>query len=729
MLLIIAAVACTPEEEKTGNLSIDFLEESVTVSGEGGKASIAFTSAGTEPMGNMDLTCTPSDPWLHDFNITDGKITFTVDPNESGESRSTIVEVSADGMTGKPSFIVIQEGKAPFKIVIEELGKNNVKGRVIPTDNALKYAFIMMSKSNYDMLGGDDESAVNTFIAECGLAAQYEGKALEEYMGNVLIAGEQTFNYDNLYAATTYVIIAAGMELDCSLTSGIVRSEFTTNDISESDISFTFEITPTKEPDTKIVIKASDDTTRFTYNFFTKDEVESSGVSIENMVQAKLDTYIVNGGLVGTNKYVVIDMNSYYGQMEVELDNLLMDETDYIVAACALTEDGKVNSFAGTQEFRTGKLEPSDNQFEIQVTEKGLDYVNLSISTTNDDPYYVMLAKAEDYEGMEADEILSYVTGRYIINANYEGNINLTKGSLAPGTEYLIGAFGYHNGARKATTGLTFITVSLDEKPGDASQLKFDISIDDVTTFSISYTVRPDPTTALYHTDIYPADMTGEQIKDQLYEDALNWVRNGSVETVADAMRFMGSRGTRSFSDEGLESGKDYRIGTVGIYDTNGDFATDVIFSDIITTEVRTVSDVEITVDYDKYFDGTELSKLYPEMRDAIGFAVVPLKATVSGDVKNIYYYLYSGNYADASAYPDDFVIEDLKSYGPCPAEHLFICYFDVDNTIIAVAEDSEGNFGPVFRKVINLDYNGSSPADEFSWPEETPNRTMSLTK
>ena len=725
--LLMASCACTRED---GSLqqqgSVCFPESEVTVPSEGGAACIYYTAE--DLAHDAELEYESSDPWVHSFYTNeDNTINFTVDANDSGEPRTAIVDVSVKGMAGSSSFAVLQDYVAPpaLQIIIDEIGMNSVKGRTTAADQELTYTVLMLSEANYNSLDRDEQRVFDTFLSDCEIIASYNEMSLKEYLELILVSGEYPFEYKDLHASTGYVLVAVGLNTDGTRTTDVFTEIFTTEDFTNNNIKFDFNITPIEgySPDTDIQATATDDTTRFIMNVFDKAEVEASGMSVEQWLQMKLDEYIANGQMGGTPASVVIDINSNFGEGLLEMRDILRDNTEYIAAAAAITDEGKVNSSAGTCEFTTGALDPSSNQLDLTISEIGLDKVVFSVSTTNEDKYHIFLsAKPEEFDGMSEEEMLSYITSHYVIVAEHRGNVtNGVREGLTPGGSYMLAVFGYHNGADKPTTGITYETFTLESEIGDASQLVFDITIDEVTTYGITWTVNAQPNTALYYSGIYPADWSEEMIKSELNDLAIYWIQQGYVESVADYFRWTGHRGRQSMGDETLTPGTDYHIVTVGIYDTNGGYATDMLFTDV-TTLSREESDVTVSINTDTWYDGTELASLYPEeLSSAIGSAVLELTAETTGDAAAIYYDCYTGNYMDTQTYTDDYVISELVGNGPASDYILFISPYNTELTVIAVAEDSEGNYGPVFRKCIILTRDGTTPADEFVMPEYAP--------
>lgn len=124
-----------------------------------------------------------------------------------------------------------------------------------------------------------------------------------------------------------------------------------------------------------------------------------------------------------------------------------------------------------------------------------------------------------------------------------------------------------------------------------------------------------------------------------------------------------------------------------------------------------------------KYFNGDEIAGLYPEYSQGAGKAAVPVKAAPEGEVEEYYYTICLNDMSDPDSYPDDAIIQDLKSYGVrSTPEAIFYCDYDTVVTIAGFADKNmhmpiDGKTAPVFRPEIRKQDSGqpsifNAPAD-----------------
>lgn len=198
--------------------------------------------------------------------------------------------------------------------------------------------------------------------------------------------------------------------------------------------------------------------------------------------------------------------------------------------------------------------------------------------------------------------------------------------------------------------------------------------------------------------------MTDSEIRDSLAKDN-QWyfnVHTGSV-----------NEGTFLH----LDRNTDYILVAFGYQ--NG-AATTKLFKYEYTTLDEEVSDVTCEVNV-KWFDGDEVREKYPEYANygAPGQAFICLDAVVDSDAAAYYYRIFASNTSlnGVSVFDmsDDQFISQFEAGNPATTTSTKQFWsFDSRSIIVAVAKDSEGNFGKVFRKEITFTKDGCSPIGEL---------------
>lgn len=154
-------------------------------------------------------------------------------------------------------------------------------------------------------------------------------------------------------------------------------------------------------------------------------------------------------------------------------------------------------------------------------------------------------------------------------------------------------------------------------------------------------------------------------------------------------------------------------FGTVAGYPT-----TDLVRCSFTTPEAK-LADIEFSLVIDKYFDGDEVEKVWPDLYPYMsGRAVVPVTAATVGDnLAGYHYHVFYGDLTDpqASDYPtDEYIYSSLLNQGYTGPGTTFYLDYDRDFTFVGFARDKDNNYGPVYREVFRFTRDGVSPVDEF---------------
>lgn len=161
----------------------------------------------------------------------------------------------------------------------------------------------------------------------------------------------------------------------------------------------------------------------------------------------------------------------------------------------------------------------------------------------------------------------------------------------------------------------------------------------------------------------------------------------------------------------------------------SGGVATTRLFSKDFITSEESSEKATFELVFDKYFDGTELSEIYPEFEKAKGKAVLPTKVVVNEYADGFMYNIYAGNWMDKNNPTDEDAIDNLITNGITTPEMTYYVDYGKEHTIIGFAYDAEGYAGEVFRKLIVLTEDGVSPVEEYKKTGLTENNiTTNLT-
>ena len=310
-------------------------------------------------------------------------------------------------------------------------------------------------------------------------------------------------------------------------------------------------------------------------------------------------------------------------------------------------------------------------------------------------------------DAMTDDAIISEILNLYGSMAEwftYTGPTTITSsgdfGTLVPGTDYYVLAFGYADGA--AATELTKHKFTTDPE-GDPTANTFAFDISGVTARSASIQVEPSDKSVRYIWDIvtdaeykkYGGNAEG--IRSYL-ADYIKGQIDDFFTTPEEVVSVIGVRGDQWFDYEQLKPATTYYVWAACV-DAAGNATATPAVSPAFTTEAAVVSTATATVEFEKYYNGSELYAIDDvTYKNYNNKAYLPAKVLHSADAVK-WYTLYTGtDVGDTELYTDDLLIQYLVTQGtPDGEERRYGLTWNAKAYILAVAQDAEGRYGPVF--------------------------------
>lgn len=177
-----------------------------------------------------------------------------------------------------------------------------------------------------------------------------------------------------------------------------------------------------------------------------------------------------------------------------------------------------------------------------------------------------------------------------------------------------------------------------------------------------------------------------------------------------------------AYEIEALQPNSEYTLVAFGY--VGGVSNTDLVKKEF-RTKKETQSDIKISIKYSKYFDVDALVDAYPGAYDPLadqGLYCLPMEVVVDKTAAKTYHAVLEDNLLDEETYDDNMIINNLINLGTgkTEAKKYWFLPYNSDLTIVAVAEDAEGNYSKVYREHINKNKEGVSPITEFE-PESAP--------
>ena len=403
-----------------------------------------------------------------------------------------------------------------------------------------------------------------------------------------------------------------------------------------------------------------------------------------------------------------------------EYVNMLDPDTGYYVYAYGMTADCAYLTDLYKQEFRTLPVEMNGMTFEIEcVPDKNTAELHVIPSDPGQYYFYSFYKQSEvgkdeiyeQYQEFVTTMIQIYIQQygitpeQFIEEAASVGEERSVLEDLSDYTDY------YAFAASVATCGILNTDVTVEEFTTGrkySSDNVLLLSLSNATEHTVNYEIKAsndDPYVMFTDeysnwAEYYEYYDAGERIQEAILSgnyDLESMVRRGSEKGIIDDLTGKTEYVVFLFGYDGTDA-------TTELYDGN-----------FVTT--GPVSEVSVCLEYDKYFDGTELEAIDPlAFAGASGKAVIPVKAVVTGDADGYYYHIFEGDCTDTSIITDEIAINTMRFFGVTSETHAYIVDYDEVNTFMGVAYDSENNYGPIWRETFTLDREGVSPVEEYEW-------------
>ncbi len=380
--------------------------------------------------------------------------------------------------------------------------------------------------------------------------------------------------------------------------------------------------------------------------------------------------------------------------------------TDYVLIVAYVDNNAKAVSKFECLEFSTVTPEPANVTFDLKITDIQKRSASFDITPSNrEDTYAYAVEKYDDYKDMTDDEILSSLLPVSSWTM-YSGPFSKTE-SLQAGTEYMLAVYGNVYGA--ATTKLykkIFSTVDA----GDPAACEFKTSFTDgnIKGYTVNATITPSDDAIDYFVEFVSEEYSAAQFMNEFQANMDRIIENGGL-TKELYFQLFTEHGTYTKSGN-VMPGKGYKFAIIPVNSKTLEYATGVIFSDVIKTSAPEESDVTVEVCWDKYYDGDSIYEYNSGYSFYKGSCVFPITVNRSEGTAQIRYGVYVD---DGTEYTKSELIYALLNKGSMWVQDCF-APFDRDGVVYAVAIDNNGLCGPVFSKKFNFSKDNAGSGEEY---------------
>lgn len=734
--LSVAVIYSCKKDIETPKPEISLKQTSVEADAKGGDIIIEYTIENPIAGASVEIKC--DQDWIADIfnNGEESKFIFNVKPNLEKENRTAQIIVSYPEAEDA-CLTLLQKGTdpsdVPFEIVIDKATNASITASVYPKDKEMTYLMMLTTKERYDNLGSDENNFQDDMNYYKEMADE-AGMSLRDFLleNDILEKGDVTgYTIDNLEPGSEYYVYAYGLSENLERTTEIIKAQADTPEVEMTDNTFDFNYEMVNTVISGTIVPSDKSAFYFT-SYVSKEnmknlyEIETIEEFAYNYIATEIGFNQLYYGMSLSDavKYATITGDS-------EFEYTLEAETEYYLFAASVTEEGFVNSEIKSIEITSGKAAPSDNILEVSIARAGMVSVDMDITATNNDDYAVKVFPKSEIEGMDNDALTAHIL-KVRNFGMYKGNSKVIVGGLTPESDYYALAFGFDLNANAITTQIwktEFRTV----KGEDVKNVDFDFSFSDITPHSAIMNLTVNPDNAMYLWGVIDNTVDPAGIIDGINADCESYINYGLVKDRREYMLSKAHNGSiEGYIIKDLMEEGEYRVYAIGLSFETGEFVTDAILSEPFKTTATPLADIEIKVRHDKYFNGDELAAMYPEeCGGALGYLILPLDVEISGGTpaEDFRFHIHTGNIMDKEAYSDGYVKDFLNDYGNNDRHNEYAMIGEKEYTIIAYAWDAEGNHSPVYRELIKLSYDGTSPAEEYEIPESTGKKFQSSSK
>lgn len=718
-LLALGFAACDKDpvtEEKRPIIKVDATE--IELSSHGESIEIGYTIENARTAQQIEVENLAE--WLL-VEVSENTITFSADKNATANGRIINVVVKYEGadnveITVKQPNIDVPRENLSLEVVITEVGPTSIKFDIEASHPDMTWIPMVTYKEYWDDKASDEEIFISDMAYFEYLAEGY-GISREEFLTDMLGMGSQSdIEISGLTPETEYVVYVYGLTIDGERTTDIVAKYATTEKPYEGDITFEFDIKE-EEYIMEFVVTPSHRGVNFYHGLATEAEInEWKALAGSDSLRDAIQQGDIEAGIAIYMNYEFIETRKDYFDMYNMYDIVedgweqVKAGTKYILYAAKWDEECNLLGEVSFAEYTTPAATMSDNKLTVEIRDVNQSQVTVAVKTTNNDPYVAMPVKSEDIAGMSDTEIYNLVMTKYdYLVSEYiaYGDSMRTFSHMRPETDYTILAFGSLAGTMTTEMIKVEVTTTASGDPLDCT-FTFNVVPGSDTAW---LEIDPSDKGHFYNWLIYPADFTAEDAKSYIKDVILAQYYGGDIPAFSSWELTQGYLTTTAYD---LRPETDYKIGVVIMDYETAEFITDMYFSDVFTTTAMTYADINISVEWDEYWDGEALFNYgYTQFEGCENEAIVPMSVNIEGDYEEFYFAVYNRDLTDESKYTDDMFYEDLNM-GYTIKNMIMAIPMETTMTVVAVAYDAMFMPSKLFRKVIYLTPDGASAPEAF---------------
>ena len=648
-----------------------------------------------------------------------------------------------------------QPTELTFDIEVLDVAKTDVTFSITPSNLEADYMVMVFDAKSVEAYSTDAELIAKAY-ADLKSYAEANGTTFDAFMAEKVKRGAlENHTVENLNVATKYYILAFGVDAENSyaVSSEIFKQNFETEENNITPSSCTFEVKSTVHlTNAALSVKPSDNAQLWhlvnvpvdEYQTYTSAEGEY-GWTKEEYFQNYLNTEITTLKEQNLSNEEIGIKLFHTGARTLNASGLA-PKTKYVVFVAAVDyADGAAYVTSALKEVRynSGEAAANDLTFDIDVYNISNYSAEVRITPSNPDAnyyYYVSYIDSQKKSMKPIDIANSAVTEYIYYWENYtelkhrdpvQGVVELTgenklELNIAE-TEYYIVAFSfepnptygtvleetgeYDTNPGTITSAPVYVSFMTAEQ-GDPRHAAVTFRASDVGPYGFNLGIEASDPTIYYQPGIAYAENFNPQAALDASSPLLAQLVQMTMEGQSPSLTFWEAleeklynyyrNGDGKYYIANLEPNREY-IGYVLAIDVETRKFARCIYSDVIATTTNPGS-VTPQVELLGVYNGEhEAGTIFGDKELTSGRPIVAVKLKNIENASAAYAALSTDPYADVAALSDRYIISEFRGYWQTLTSlavpyHFFIAEWDMEQTVVAYAQDANGHEAGVGR-------------------------------
>ena len=657
-----------------------------------------------------------------------------------------------------------------FEVETVSVSKNDATFNITPSNLEADYLAVILDAKSAEAFNSDAE-IITKIYNDVKSYAEANGTTFEAYLAEKVKRGAlENHCIENLNAGTEYYLLVFGVDAqnNFATTSELHKHLFETEEHKVTPSSCTFDVKANVHLTTVALnVKPSDNNQLWhlinvsveEYQTYTSTEGKY-GWTKEEYFQNYLDEEIATLKDQGLSEEE-IGVKLFHKGMRTLNDSGLQPKTKYVTLTAAVDyTDGVAVATSSLKELRYNSGEAAESALAFDIDVFNISNYSAEVRITPSDldaNYYYYIGYIDSQKkSMKPIDIANAAVTEYIYYwENYtelkhrdpvKGIADLTGDNKVElniaETEYFIVAFSfepnptygtiineetgeYDTNPGTITSAPAYVSFMTAEQ-GDPYTANFTISASDVGPYDFYLEIKADDPTIYYQPGIAYADNFDPQAALDASSPSLAQLVQMTMEGQSPSLTFWEAleekltgyyrNGDGKYYVANLEPNRDY-IGYVLAIDAENRKFARCVYSEVIatTTNVGTVTpEIEILGVYNGEH---EAGKIFGDKELTSGRPIVAVKLNNLDGATAAFCALSSDKYADIASMADRYIISEFRGYWQQLASlsvpyHFLVAEWDIDQSIVAYAQDANGHEAKVAR--IGINPNGAGDIEEL---------------